>query len=197
MLPVVSKDWLYACFRDKTWVSEKKFLVGNAKTVTSGKPEPSEPEEEETIMEEEEDTVTNMSVDEVHRSYGPPSKASPTPVRVPISVSAQVNAPVTPLAALRVDSPATSVRVPVRPQVDSPSVEVCPPVAAAAARSAAVSTTPGGQAVDSPMATQTLRPKPINLTDITVTPQRWADSQPSPSGESSSVKRRRSVDETS
>ena len=191
-LPVVSKDWLFACLRDETWVSEKKFLVGDAKTVTSGKPEPSEPEEE-TNMEEEEDTVTNMSVDEVQRSYGPgPSlKASPTPVRAAIPVSAQVNTPVTPLAALRVDSPATAVRIPVRPQVDSPSVEVCPP----AARSTAAHTP--GQAVDSPMATQTLRPKPINLTDITVTPQRWADSQPSPSGESSSVKRRRSEEEAS
>merc|ERR1719180_701665 len=106
-----------------------------------------------------------MSADEVHRSYGASSKASPTPVRsAPISVAAQVKTPVTPLAALRVDSPATAVRQPVRPQVDSPSVEICPP-AVTAARSAV--NTPG-QAVDSPMATQTLRPKPINLTDITV-----------------------------
>merc|ERR1719234_2378383 len=55
-LPVVSKDWLIACLRDKTWVSLQKFLVGDAKTVTSGKPEPSEPEEdEETVMEQEEE----------------------------------------------------------------------------------------------------------------------------------------------
>jgi len=193
-LPVVSKDWLQACLRDETWVSEKKFLVGDAKTVTSGKPEPSEPEEETNVEEEvEEDTVTNMSVDEVQRSYGPgPSlKASPPPVRAPISVPGQVITPVTPLSALRMDSPTTAVRKPVRPQVDSPSMEVCPP----AARVTSVHTP--GQTVDSPMATQTLRPKPINLTDITVTPQRWADSQPSPSGESSSVKRRRSEEEAS
>ena len=188
-LPVVSKDWLRACHRDQAWVSERNFLVGEAKTVTSGKPEPSEPEEETNMEVTEEDTVTNMSVDEVHRSYGP-SKASPKTSRAPNPV--QVNTPVTPLAALRVDSPATAVRVPVRPQVDSPSVEVLRPPAAA--RSTEVHT-PGHPVVDSPMATQTLRPKPINLTDITVTPQRWADSQPSPSGESSSVKRRRNEDD--
>ena len=41
-LPVVSKDWVQACFR----VPEKNFLMGESKNFTEGKPEPSELEKE-------------------------------------------------------------------------------------------------------------------------------------------------------
>ena len=41
-LPVVSKDWVQACFR----VPEKNFLMGVSKNFTEGKPEPSELEKE-------------------------------------------------------------------------------------------------------------------------------------------------------
>ena len=188
-LPIISKDWVRACFKDKTWVSEKNFLIGESKAVTEGKPEPSEHDEEEEM--EEEDTVTTMTEDEIQRSHGQPS-TTPQHPRASIPVLAQATTPVTPLAAMRVNSPATAVRLPARPQVESPMVELNPQ---GAARSAAINT-PLGQGVDSPMATQSLKPKPINLTDITVTPQRWADSQPSPGGEGSSSKRRRSEDES-
>jgi hypothetical protein len=151
-LPVVTAGWLRACLRDRAWVSESSFLVGAATTATPGRPEPSE-EPQETAEEEAEETVTNMSIDEIHRSYGQQKAAVESP-----------------MASMTLASPATLVR---------PSV---------ASRLA----TPGP--ADSPLATQLLRPRPINLTDITVTPQRWADSQPSPSqpGGQSVGKRRRS-----
>ena len=40
-LPVVNKDWLLACLRDRAWVSEKPFLVGKCKIFTEDKPLPS------------------------------------------------------------------------------------------------------------------------------------------------------------
>ena len=56
-LPAVTKDWLLACLRDKAWVSESSFLVGDCKTFNEDKPQPSEeteavPTEDETVMEE-------------------------------------------------------------------------------------------------------------------------------------------------
>ena len=41
-LPVVSKDWLLACLRDHTWVSEKPFLVGESTAFNEDKPQPRE-----------------------------------------------------------------------------------------------------------------------------------------------------------
>ena len=56
-LPVVTKDWLLACLRDQTWVSESPFLVGDCKAFNEDKPQPSEeaeavPTEDETVMED-------------------------------------------------------------------------------------------------------------------------------------------------
>ena len=56
-LPAVTKDWLLACLRDKAWVSESSFLVGDCKAFNEDKPQPSEeteavPTEDETVMEE-------------------------------------------------------------------------------------------------------------------------------------------------
>ena len=159
-LPIVTREWLRACWRDLAWVSEGSFLVGASTTVTRGRPEPSE-EPMEVEESRQEDTVTDQSVGLVNRSY---QRAAGTPkAAATLAAKSPRAAPVTPLAALSMASP----RGP-RP-VETPDTVVRP-----ASRLA----TPG--AADSPLATQLLRPKPINLTDITVTPQRWADSQPSP-----------------
>ena len=161
-LPIVTKDWLRACWRDMAWVSEGRFLVGASTAVTRGRPEPSE-EPMEVEESRQEDTLTDQSVDLIHRSY---QRAAGTPkAAATLAAKSPRAAPVTPLAALSMASP----RVP-RAAVETPDTVVRP--------SASRLATPG--AADSPLATQLLRPKPINLTDITVTPQRWADSQPSP-----------------
>ena len=39
-LPVVSRDWLLACQRDHTWVSERPFLVGECNIFNEDKPLP-------------------------------------------------------------------------------------------------------------------------------------------------------------
>ena len=51
-VPVVNMKWLLACLKDRTWVNEAPFLIGDSKTVTEGKPMPKEEEEENTLMEE-------------------------------------------------------------------------------------------------------------------------------------------------
>ena len=56
-LPVVNKDWLLACLRDHTWVSERPFLVGECNTFNEDKPLPREeveavPAEDDTIITE-------------------------------------------------------------------------------------------------------------------------------------------------
>ena len=52
-VPVVSKDWLLACLKDLTWVSEQPFLIGDSNTFTEGKPMPREDTEEENTLTEE------------------------------------------------------------------------------------------------------------------------------------------------
>jgi hypothetical protein len=39
-IPAVTKDWLLTCYAEKTWVSEKPFLVGGSTVFTKGKPMP-------------------------------------------------------------------------------------------------------------------------------------------------------------
>ena len=39
-LPVIGKDWVLACLRDNTWVSEQPFLIGKATVFTAGKISP-------------------------------------------------------------------------------------------------------------------------------------------------------------
>ena len=56
-LPVVNKDWLLACLRDQTWVSERPFLVGECKAFNEDKPLPSEQveaasTEDETVIDD-------------------------------------------------------------------------------------------------------------------------------------------------
>ena len=52
---MVTKDWLLACQRDNSWVSEQPFLVGDCTTFTKDRPLPREPQEEkdETLTTEE------------------------------------------------------------------------------------------------------------------------------------------------
>jgi len=49
---VVTKDWLRACLRNRTWVSEKDFLVGEAKTISNQEPELVASREESREIEE-------------------------------------------------------------------------------------------------------------------------------------------------
>ena len=69
-LPVVSKDWLLACQRDNTWVSEQPFLVGDSTTFTEGRPLPRDPQDEtmmtdQTKVEVEDQPDTTMETDDV------------------------------------------------------------------------------------------------------------------------------------
>ncbi len=62
-LPIVNKDWLLACLREKQWVSERKFLVGNSDKFTEGKPEPTD-EKEENSEQERDDLKKSTTLNE-------------------------------------------------------------------------------------------------------------------------------------
>ena len=53
-LPVVTKDWLLACLRDQTWVTESPFLVGDCNTFNEDKPQPSENLEDTRLVTQQE-----------------------------------------------------------------------------------------------------------------------------------------------
>merc|ERR1719319_2114573 len=97
-LPIVTKDWLRACWRDMAWVSEGRFLVGASTAVTRGRPEPSE-EPMEVEESRQEDTLTDQSVDLIHRSY---QRAAGTPkAAATLAAKSPRAAPVTPDTVVR------------------------------------------------------------------------------------------------
>ena len=61
-LPVVSKDWLLACLRDHTWVSERPFLVGECQTFNEDKPLPRE--EVEAVPADDDTVITEAAQEE-------------------------------------------------------------------------------------------------------------------------------------
>jgi len=173
-LPVINCDWLVACLREKQWVSEAPFLVGDSTAVTPGKPMPVEVTdatvvEDNTVMEQD-DTV----VDEVSRrisvgeiSFPRESKREELR-RKSLDKSAD-------LTKVEGDVSRFSEVDETRKLDLSNGPET--PVTNASKISRMLDTP--GAALDTPTL-ERLRPQPLNL-DISVTPQRWADSQPSPS----------------
>ena len=161
-LPAVTRDWLLACYRDRLWVSEKPFLVGESSAVTPGKPMPTEVTVEEVREEEvtmtKDETVVEAQADDTIKSGGQNDKT----LEEEISFNKQP-----PMMCV---SPASHGATSAA-SVDTP----------VSARSAVTNIdTPGPAGLDTPTL-ERLRPKPIDVSNITVTPQRFPESQPSPS----------------
>lgn len=162
-LPAVTRDWLLACYKDRLWVSENPFLVGESSAVTPGKPMPTEVTVEEEVREEEvtmtkDETIVEAQADDTIKSNDQNNKT----LEEEISFSKQP-----PMLCV---SPAS--------RGSPPAAAVDTPVSVRSAVTAL--DTPGPAGLDTPTL-ERLRPKPIDVSNITVTPQRFPESQPSPS----------------
>ena len=164
-LPVVSRDWAVACCRDLAWVSELSFLVGESTTVTPGKPAPSDPEPEKLLENDETVTKDETMVDLATDAKDETMKEEDAEDMEEVTFGqAAPNMTVTPAA--------------VSPLRRTPASDATTPSVARSALTAVA--TPGPAGLDTPTL-ERLRPKPIDVNNISVTPQRFPDSQPSPS----------------
>eukprot|EP00092_Neocalanus_flemingeri_P010154 GFUD01010944.1.p1 GENE.GFUD01010944.1~~GFUD01010944.1.p1 ORF type:complete len:1552 (+),score=561.52 GFUD01010944.1:76-4731(+) len=171
-LPVVTRDWVTVSHREMLWISEKPFLVGEATAVTDGKPMPSmELEVENTVMEQSNDeTITSVDLN-LSKSRRRESD------EITFGSNTNTSAANMSLANTSIPHATTSTRRSSSSVVTSGDTSTATPVTAVKPRAPIDTPGPG---VDTPTM-ERLRPKPLDLNNISVTPQRWADSQPSPS----------------
>ena len=167
-LPAVTVHWLLACLRDETHVSEQQFLVGESRAVTPGRPDPS-PEVKN------EDANTGNNDDQ-------------TVIKDITIVEADLNDDNQDVTMKEDDDDygdKTMEEVTFNSK-EKQGMDISPSAAAALTPAARLKqsavTTPGPAAVDTPTL-ERLRPKPIDVSNITVTPQRYPESQPSPSSQ--------------
>lgn len=168
-LPVVSRDWVTSCHREMTWLSERTFLVGEATAFTDGKPEPS-------IETKIENTVMDQTNDETIQSVDQNMSKSRRRESDEITFGSQAN-PDTSLGSTSIHNTVTNTRRSSNSTVTSNNSSNATPVTAVKPRAPLDTPGPG---MDTPTM-ERLRPKPLDLNNISVTPQRWAESQPSPS----------------
>jgi len=171
-LSAVTRDWILACFRELLWVSEKPFLVGSCETYTPGKPLPRESSvEKENLGEDEETMVKDMTiVDHV----APDNDATMVDVNERNEDKLANN-----VSSIAVPEEAKEDEITFGKKLD----ESRTPEAGTSRVSRTcltTVTTPGPAGLDTPTL-ERLRPKPIDVSNITVTPQRYPESQPSPS----------------
>jgi len=171
-LPIVTRDWVTSCHRDILWVSEQPFLVGDSTTVTAGKPMPSvdTKEAELTVVEENKD-VTITSTD-ANNSRSRRRESDEITFGSQVNTSGNTNMGNTSLPRVNNRRSSSSTNLP------SGDSSTFTPVTAVKGRTTALDTP--GPGVDTPTM-ERLRPKPLDLNNISVTPQRYLDSQPSPS----------------
>jgi len=166
-LPIVTKEWIISCHRDLDWVSERPFLVGDATAHTEGKPMP---KVTTGNVSEVNHTAENTMIENNDNDDENSSNKSVKSRRDSDEITFGSQIPNANVSSTKVQiTEDTSSFTPVsnmkpRMTLDTP-----------------------GPGVDTPTL-ERLRPKPLDLNNISVTPQRYADSQPSPS---QAVKRKR------
>jgi len=168
-LPIVSRDWITSCYRDLVWVSEKPFLVGESKIFTSDKPMPSVgvKESEVTLIEDNKD-LTVTSADEIKSR-----RRESEEITFGSQLNTSGNTHLANTSLLKANNRRSSNTT----ITSGESSSTFTPVTAVKGRTALDTPGPG---VDTPTM-ERLRPKPLDLNNISVTPQRYLDSQPSPS----------------
>ena len=153
-LPAVTKAWLAACLKDCTWVSERPFLVGDSEAVTEGKPLP-------RVREEVTDEDDTMTTDET---------------RLPADDTMETDHT---RCAMEVEEVGMNGDMSNEEIVFAGAEAVSDPSTPLGSRTAKLGVDTPGPRLDTP-SMERLRPKPIDVNNITVTPQRFPDSQPSP-----------------
>ena len=166
-LAVVTSDWLRCCYREGVWVSEKRFLVGEATHVTEGRPDPALDETEEQEAEGEEDTVVEDNTVMEETVEGETSRRSLETSRRSVEVSRRHE---TGRQSLGRDGDAT-LDATRKMDETSRGGQQDTPVSSTSSRMSHMALDTPGPALDTPTL-ERLRPQPLNL-DVSVTPQRY------------------------